>query len=396
MSLRACIIGGSLGGLFVGHFLRRAGWEISIHERTETPLSGRGAGIVTYPELEAMVHTCIGKQVSLGITINNRIVQDKDGSIIAKKFYPQVMASWEWLFNLLFDALQPNEYFLGSNCVGAANSGNGAILYFEDNSKIEADIAIFADGIHSEHRNHVDPQAKLEYAGYVAWRGIVKANELSNDTLKILGDNFAFALPHRQQLLTYPVSRPHSPERSVNYVWYRPAPKEGLLKKWLHGNSGVQYDGGIPPHEIRKSVIDAICDDAKRDMPTAFAELVRKTQQPLIQPIYDLISDRMREDRLLMLGDAAFSARPHVGMGVTKVAEDARLLGEKLNKPEVLEDALAEWEKARRTVGRFIVQRGRALGSYLAGDHAEDPPEITEIMANSALRVTDIPDYPSV
>ena len=55
MSLRACIIGGSLGGLFVGHFLRRAGWEISIHERTETPLSGRGAGIVTYPELEAMV-----------------------------------------------------------------------------------------------------------------------------------------------------------------------------------------------------------------------------------------------------------------------------------------------------------------------------------------------------
>jgi len=394
MSFRACIIGGSLGGLFVGHFLRRAGWEISIHERTETPLSGRGAGIVTYPELEEMVHTCVGKKVPLGITINNRIVQSKNGSIIAKKLYPQVMASWEWLFNLLFDALKPQEYFLGSNCVGAKNTGNGAVLYFDDNSKIEADIAIFADGIYSEHRNHIDSDAKLEYAGYVAWRGIVKANELSSEALNILGDNFAFALPHRQQLLTYPVSRPYSSERSVNYVWYRPASKKRLLKSWLQGNSGVQYEVGIPPHEIRKAVIDQICEDAQRDMPKAFAELVGKTKQPLIQPIYDLTSASMRNDRLLMLGDAAFSARPHVGMGVTKVAEDARLLGEKLTKPESLEDALAEWEEVRHTVGKFIVQRGRDLGSYWQGDDAEDPPEIDEIMANSALRVTDIPDYP--
>ena len=70
------------------------------------------------------------------------------------------------------------------------------------------------------------------------------------------------------------------------------------------------------------------------------------------------------------------------------------LKSEKLTKPESLEDALAEWEEVRHTVGKFIVQRGRDLGSYLAGDDAEDPPEIGEIMANSALRVTDIPDYP--
>ncbi len=85
MVSRACIIGGSLGGLFAGHFLKKAGWHVSIHERTETPLSGRGAGIATYPELEEMVHACTGKKVPLGITIDKRIVQDKDESIVAEK-----------------------------------------------------------------------------------------------------------------------------------------------------------------------------------------------------------------------------------------------------------------------------------------------------------------------
>ena len=76
--------------------------------------------------------------------------------------------------------------------------------------------------------------------------------------------------------------------------------------------------------------------------------------------------------RLLIIGDAAFSARPHVGMGVTKAAEDALLLGKKLTKVDRLEDALVEWERARHIVGEFIVNRGRVLGSYLAGDHAQD------------------------
>ena len=396
MTLRACIIGGSLGGLFAGHFLKQAGWHISIHERTKTPLSGRGAGIATYPELEEMVHACIGKKVPLGITIDKRIVQDKDESIVAEKLYPQVMASWEWLFNLLFEALDPNEYVLGSNCISAENSENGARVYFEDGETIDADIAVFADGIHSEHRNLVDRTAQLEYAGYVAWRGIVEEGKLSASALTVLRNNFAFALPHRQQLLTYPIARPGSSHRSVNFVWYRPAPKDGLLKAWLLGKSGIQYDVGIPPQEIREEVTNGIRADADRDMPLAFAELVRKTKQPLIQPIYDLTSRRMREGRLLIIGDAAFSARPHVGMGVTKVAEDALLLGEKLTKVDRLDDALVEWEKARHMVGEFIVNRGRTLGSYLAGDHAEEPPHINEIMSNSALRIPDIPDYPAV
>ena len=44
---KAIIIGGSMGGLFAGNLLSRAGWQADIYERVPGPLSDRGTGIVT-------------------------------------------------------------------------------------------------------------------------------------------------------------------------------------------------------------------------------------------------------------------------------------------------------------------------------------------------------------
>jgi hypothetical protein len=49
---RAVVIGGSIGGLFAGLFLRKVGWEVSIHERAGEELGSRGAGIATHDELQ--------------------------------------------------------------------------------------------------------------------------------------------------------------------------------------------------------------------------------------------------------------------------------------------------------------------------------------------------------
>ncbi len=48
---RALVIGGSLGGLFAAHLLRNDGWKVDVFERVPDELAGRGAGIVTHPEL---------------------------------------------------------------------------------------------------------------------------------------------------------------------------------------------------------------------------------------------------------------------------------------------------------------------------------------------------------
>ena len=52
-SKKAIVVGGSLGGLFAANLLLRAGWDVQVYERVAEELEGRGAGIVTHPELMA-------------------------------------------------------------------------------------------------------------------------------------------------------------------------------------------------------------------------------------------------------------------------------------------------------------------------------------------------------
>ena len=52
---RALVIGGSMSGLFSALYLRRRGWHVDVFERSTAPLTGRGAGIMTHPELRVGV-----------------------------------------------------------------------------------------------------------------------------------------------------------------------------------------------------------------------------------------------------------------------------------------------------------------------------------------------------
>jgi 2-polyprenyl-6-methoxyphenol hydroxylase-like FAD-dependent oxidoreductase len=65
------------------------------------------------------------------------------------------------------------------------------------------------------------------------------------------------------------------------------------------------------------------------------------------------------------VGDAAFVARPHVGAGVTKAAEDAWALVEALDAHPDVAEALLAFEAVRVPLGRKIVRRARHLGAYM-------------------------------
>jgi 2-polyprenyl-6-methoxyphenol hydroxylase-like FAD-dependent oxidoreductase len=39
------VIGGSIGGLFAAHLLHRAGWDVTLYERSRSDLADRGAGL---------------------------------------------------------------------------------------------------------------------------------------------------------------------------------------------------------------------------------------------------------------------------------------------------------------------------------------------------------------
>ena len=93
--------------------------------------------------------------------------------------------------------------------------------------------------------------------------------------------------------------------------------------------------------------------------------MIEKTEHLFFQPVFDLESEQLAFGRIALLGDAAFVARPHVGMGVTKAAEDARSLVKVLTTSDDLNTALDHYQTDRLAVGKQIVARARGLGAYM-------------------------------
>ena len=130
--------------------------------------------------------------------------------------------------------------------------------------------------------------------------------------------------------------------------------------------TGRVHSEGIPPRLIRPEVIAGLRRDAEAMLPPVFAEVVRACAEPLFQPIGDLDSPAMSRGRVALLGDAAFVARPHVGMGAIKAGQDAMALAAALAGADV-EEGLARYDAARRRPDALIAAESRRLGAYIEG-----------------------------
>ena len=399
MKPSATIIGGSMAGLFAATALSKKGWDISVHEKVPVPLSGRGAGIATYDELADLVFKATNNNNVLGTTAKSRVSLDINGKIINSYDYPQVYTSWQYLFSILREQISNDDYFMGDDCIKIEQNEDKAIAFFENGKKKETDLIIVANGIKSELRTYVDNKAYPQYAGYVGWRGVVNEEEISKKSLETLSNYFIVVLPYNQQIASYPIAgEGKNPfkigERRINWIWYKPVPQK-KLQEILLGKSGQQFEDGIPPNEIREEIVNDLFKEAEEKLPPQLVELVKITKQPLIQPIFDLQSIKMKNGRVVTIGDAAFTARPHVGMGVTKAAMDAFTLSEYLEDSSNLDD-LDKWEHSRLKESQFIVNRSRKLGQYLSiPKNNEDliMPNVQNVLKDTAISLYDIEDY---
>ncbi len=363
---RAVIIGGSIGGLFAALLLRRQGWDVGIHERVPTPLSGRGAGIITHPELRAILDGLdLDTDTDFGIAVRERVTYGQDGSLIGIFACAQVATSWERVFRMLRGALPDSAYVHGAELSAIEVGGDGVTAVFADGRRAEGDLLIGADGVRSTVRTLVAGDVSPAYAGYVAWRGLLDEATVPADMF----DRFSFCLPPGEQILGYPVAgegndlRPG--RRRYNFVWYRPADEDHALPRLLTDLRGHTHAVSIPPPLIRPDVTAAMRRDARQTLAPVFADIVTATAQPFLQPIFDLELPQIAWSRVALLGDAAFVVRPHVGAGVTKAAEDAASLTAALAATPDLQVALDRYQAERLPAGRRLVRRGRHLGAYM-------------------------------
>ena len=376
---RVVIVGGSMGGLLAGNLLHRAGCDVTVHERIDTELAERGAGIATHPGLHAALESMgLSIHEAFGNGLENRITLGTDGSILARYRLPQIMATWGHLYRLLRSSFPEERYVAGSNFTRFERRGEGVRAHFEDGSGVDADLLIGADGVRSTVRPQLWPEAVPEYAGYVAWRGILDEDRLSPEHRDILLSHFIVCLPPGEHVVGYPVAGADggiSPgRRRFNIVWYRLTTAE-QLRQMQTDASGHYHEAGIAPDLIQRSWIDRIRQDAEDRLPPCLAEPVNLAKGLFFQTIVDLEVPQMVQGRVAMLGDAAFSARPHTGMGVVKATGDAVRLAEAIEaNPGDLARALSIYDEERTRYGRALVRFGRQLGTHIEtpGRSAED------------------------
>ena len=384
---RILIAGGSLGGLMAANLLCRDGHEIVVLEKASGAMDGRGAGIVTHAALVAGLQRCgMDSDTVLGVAVDKRVTLDRGGEVLAELAMPQVLTSWSRLYHLLHGLLPASCYRQGVTLQQARQHATGARVVTTAGT-FDAELLVAADGIRSAVRNQLWPQIEPVYAGYVAWRGVCDEALLSRRTLDSVFGRFGFCLLPGEQLIGYPVAGPGNRtdvgRRAYNFVWYRPAPAPARLEALLTDADGVHHAQGIAPHKVSWREIAQMRSDARALLAPQFAEMIEKTAQPFLQPIHDLASDTIAQDRVCLIGDAAFVARPHVGMGVTKAMQDAVALANALRVHGATPMALRAYQEERLVPGQEVVARGRRLGAYMQASGRQGEP----VQGRSAVTV---------
>jgi len=337
----------------------------------EADLADRGAGLGTREELFAVLRRIgIDLEASIGVEVHSRVGLDRSGETICEVPVRSITTAWDRIYRALKTALPAESYHSGMQLERFEQDTHKVTAIFADGLRAEGDLLIGADGIHSTVRRQLIPEATPRYAGYVGWRGVAEEGDGPTSVHAMVLHHMTFCFPEGELALSIPMPASDgdarfSPRR-CQFSWFRPVDYGTTLPQMCTDASGHYHGESIPPPLIRPKVIEALKANADALLAPQIAALVTQTEQPILQPIFDLESPRIAFDRTVLLGDAAFVARPHVGTGVTKAALDAQCLADALlSAGNDIKAALMRYDRERRQFGKGLVARGRYLGRYL-------------------------------
>lgn len=361
-----------MAGLFAALSLRARGYSVEVFERASEQLAHRGAGVTTHRALyEALSKAGIDVGDEMGVTCTGRVMFDASGAVAGELESPQLMTSWGLLYRFLRARFGDDGYRSGFELRDVVERGSALEARFTNGVTVECDYLLAADGARSTVRRLVAPEATLDYCGYFVWRGLLDEDLLAPDVRGAIGPRMALNMAPGGHWLAYLVAGPGDEvapgKRSYNWGWYRTA-DESLYREHLTDDEGNFFPLGIPHHRVRAKFINIMREQARESLAPQVRSIIDATAHPFLQGIYEVGCSRLIHDRVIIIGDAAFTARPHVGLGVSKAAQDAASLADAFGD----EANMHAWEHERIAYGNAALAWGRDLGSYCGPPPATD------------------------
>jgi 2,6-dihydroxypyridine 3-monooxygenase len=163
-------------------------------------------------------------------------------------------------------------------------------------------------------------------------------------------------------------------DRLMNYVWYRNVAEGPELIDLLLDKRGTVGQISVPPGLVQDHYIVEMKGAAAAQLSSVVAEVVVATEQPYLQVVTDVRSNRMALGHVALIGDAACAARPHAAAGTAKAAADAWSLADALdNAGGDVAAALAKWEPAQLELSDSLMRRAIAMGERFQVTHTSTP-----------------------
>ncbi|GAA1753416.1 flavin-dependent oxidoreductase [Luedemannella helvata] len=355
------IAGAGIGGLTAALSLHAAGFtDVTVYERV-SELRPLGLGINLLPHaVRELTELGLAERVAaLGVAPSTLAYFTRHGQRIwseprglgAGYRWPQVSVNRGRLQAMLLDAVRER---LGADAVRTSHAlttvehgahADVASFTTPDGSvRVEANVIVGADGIHSALRRQYHPdEGQPRWNGLILWRGTARVPAyLDGRTMIMAGDGV-------QKFVAYPLSPPDV---------------DGTA--WVNFIAERRYDGAQQAADWNRAVDHAPIIDLFADwrfdwldVPAVIAAAEELLEYPMVDrdPI-----DRWTHGHSTLLGDAAHPMYPNGSNGASQAILDARTLAWHLATAPDIARALAAYEDDRRPATTALVLSNRRQG----------------------------------
>lgn len=339
---KIAIIGGGVAGLTTAIAMQKLGIQANVYEQAAR-LTGIGAGFgLAANAMHALNILGLREGVEkIGHFLPSyNIVNEKGRILIAPKtekigvFYQQKNFALHRgeLHSYLLSQLKVGQVKLAKRAIRIAQNTDGVCVFFSDGTSIQTEALIVADGVRSQIRQFLLPNARARYAGYTCWRAVIdKGNIELASSMETWGSKGRFGMT------------PLVGDKIYWYACINGKENDPVLSKYTIEDLQEHFKGYHPPiQNILKN--------------TANEQLIRGD----IMDIKPLTSFAF--NKILLIGDAAHATTPNMGQGACQAIEDVAILYEEIQRSRDFNQVFQNVSNRRLGRTRYITETSRRIG----------------------------------